>query len=171
MDDVDTEQLLAVGYLTNSLTRFTVNLMYLMDSNENMINMEVVKDVNTLVINLTMALSEVSALVHSPHAMSANDIMDLNTMVTEMTSMTSDLESIVEEATNYIVHREMTGEKKQSYVGTYVFQMNIMGLVVFSIVFGIGLGRTTNTEEGRILLAFFTAINTVVMKLVQVLMW
>ncbi|XP_071799346.1 uncharacterized protein [Asterias amurensis] len=169
MDDVDSQQHLAVGHLTNSLTRLTVNTIYLMDTMG--MDTEMMTTVNTLVSNLTTALAQVSATVHSPKTMSAIDIMDLNTLVVEMTSMTSDLEVILEEATNYLVHRESTGEVKKTYKGTYVYQMNIMGLVVFSIVFGIALGRIGRTEEGKILLAFFTAVNTIIMKLVQALMW
>ena len=169
MDDVDSQQHLAVGHLTNSLTRLTVNTMYLMDTMG--MDTEMMTTVNTLVSNLTTALAQVSATVHSPKTMSAIDIMDLNTLVVEMTSMTSDLEVILEEATNYLVHRESTGEVKKTYKGTYVYQMNIMGLVVFSIVFGIALGRIGRTEEGKILLALFTAVNTIIMKLVQALMW
>ena len=84
MDDVDSQQHLAVGHLTNSLTRLTVNTMYLMDTMG--MDTEMMTTVNTLVSNLTTALAQVSATVHSPKTMSAIDIMDLNTLVVEMTS-------------------------------------------------------------------------------------
>ncbi|XP_038055926.1 proton/sodium-glutamate symport protein-like [Patiria miniata] len=177
MDDVDAKQVIAVGDLTNSLTQLTVNTIFLTDAemkSEMMTGEGVMMDVKILVSNLTVILAEVSTIIHSPHSMSATDIMELNTLVMEMTVMTSDLEGIVQEANKYIVGRQMTGEDtmtKVKYVATYVFQMNIMGLVVFSIVFGIGLGRISGTEEGRVLTAFFSGTNTVVMKLVQVLMW
>ncbi|XP_022103382.1 excitatory amino acid transporter 3-like [Acanthaster planci] len=177
MDDVDAKQVLAVGHLTNNLAQLTVNIMFLMDTdikNEMMDGEGVMMDVKVLITNLTMILAEVSNIIHSPHSMVATDIMELNALVRDITSTTSDLENIVQEATNYVVSRQIIGEEsvtKVTYVGTYVFQMNIMGLVVFSTVFGVGLGRISETEEGRILTSFFSATNTVVMKLVKALMW
>ncbi|CAH3115856.1 unnamed protein product [Pocillopora meandrina] len=47
--------------------------------------------------------------------------------------------------------------------------INVLGLVVFSIVFGIVLGRIG--ERGMPLKAFFEALNEVVMKMVTLVMW
>ena len=47
--------------------------------------------------------------------------------------------------------------------------MNVLGLVVFSIVFGIVLGRMG--EKGTPLKAFFETLNEVVMKMVSLVMW
>lgn len=47
--------------------------------------------------------------------------------------------------------------------------MNVLGLVVFSIVFGIVLGRMG--EKGAPLKAFFETLNEVVMKMVTLVMW
>ncbi|XP_068728324.1 excitatory amino acid transporter 1-like [Montipora capricornis] len=47
--------------------------------------------------------------------------------------------------------------------------INVLGLVVFSIVFGIVLGRTG--ERGMPLKAFFESLNEVVMKMVALVMW
>ena len=47
--------------------------------------------------------------------------------------------------------------------------INVLGLVVFSIVFGIVLGRTG--ERGMPLKAFFEALNEVIMKMVALVMW
>lgn len=45
----------------------------------------------------------------------------------------------------------------------------MLGLVVFSIVFGIVLGRMG--EKGLPLKAFFETLNEVVMKMVTLVMW
>ena len=47
--------------------------------------------------------------------------------------------------------------------------INVLGIVVFSIVFGIVLGRTG--ERGMPLKAFFEALNEVIMKMVALVMW
>ncbi|KAL9964513.1 hypothetical protein ACROYT_G028165 [Oculina patagonica] len=47
--------------------------------------------------------------------------------------------------------------------------MNVLGLVVFSIVFGIVLGRMG--DKGLPLKAFFETLNEVVMKMVTLVMW
>lgn len=47
--------------------------------------------------------------------------------------------------------------------------MNVLGLVVFSIVFGIVLGRMG--DKGTPVKAFFETLNEVVMKMVTLVMW
>lgn len=47
--------------------------------------------------------------------------------------------------------------------------INVLGLVVFSVVFGIVLGRIG--DRGKPLKAFFEALNEVVMKMVSLVMW
>ena len=47
--------------------------------------------------------------------------------------------------------------------------LNVLGLVVFSIVFGVVLGRIG--ERGMPLKAFFEALNEVIMKMVALVMW
>ena len=47
--------------------------------------------------------------------------------------------------------------------------MNVLGLVMFSIVFGIVLGRMG--DKGTPLKAFFETLNEVVMNMVSLVMW
>ena len=47
--------------------------------------------------------------------------------------------------------------------------MNVLGLVMFSIVFGIVLGRMG--DKGNPLKAFFETLNEVVMRMVSLVMW
>lgn len=54
-------------------------------------------------------------------------------------------------------------------VGTEVDGMNILGLVVFAIVFGVALRKLG--EEGEILIRFFNSFNEATMVLVSWIMW
>ena len=47
--------------------------------------------------------------------------------------------------------------------------MNVLGLVVFSIVFGIVLGRVG--ERGLPMKAFFESLNEIVMEMISLVMW
>jgi Na+/H+-dicarboxylate symporter len=47
--------------------------------------------------------------------------------------------------------------------------MNVLGIIVFTIAFGIVLGR--QGEEGRKIVHAIEVLNTVVMKLVSLVMW
>ena len=47
--------------------------------------------------------------------------------------------------------------------------MNVLGLVVFSIVFGIVLGRVG--ERGLPVKAFFESLNEIIMEIVSLVMW
>jgi len=47
--------------------------------------------------------------------------------------------------------------------------MNVLGLVVFSIVFGIVLGRVG--ERGLPVKAFFESLNEIIMEMVSLVMW
>lgn len=53
--------------------------------------------------------------------------------------------------------------------GTDQDGMNILGLVVFAIVFGVALRKLG--EEGEILIKFFNAFNEATMVLVSWIMW
>lgn len=54
-------------------------------------------------------------------------------------------------------------------VGTDQDGMNILGLVVFAIVFGVALRKLG--EEGEILIKFFNSFNEATMVLVSWIMW
>lgn len=54
-------------------------------------------------------------------------------------------------------------------MGTYSDGINVLGLIVFCVAFGLVIGKMG--EKGRILLDFFDALNEATMKLVQIIMW
>ncbi|XP_028261474.1 excitatory amino acid transporter 3 [Parambassis ranga] len=58
--------------------------------------------------------------------------------------------------------------KEYKIVGTYSDGINVLGLIVFCVAFGLVIGKMG--EKGCILLEFFDALNEATMKLVQIIM-
>ncbi|KAJ8346154.1 hypothetical protein SKAU_G00303470 [Synaphobranchus kaupii] len=68
------------------------------------------------------------------------------------------------EGQNYSIEGQNYSIEGQYYDGT-----NIMGLIVFCLLFGLTIGRMG--ERGRVLVEFFNALNEATMKIVQIVMW
>uniref|UniRef100_A0A8D3BT98 Amino acid transporter n=1 Tax=Scophthalmus maximus TaxID=52904 RepID=A0A8D3BT98_SCOMX len=58
--------------------------------------------------------------------------------------------------------------KNYKIIGAYSDGINVLGLIVFCVAFGLVIGKMG--EKGRILLEFFDALNEATMKLVQIIM-
>uniref|UniRef100_A0AAQ6A8C5 Amino acid transporter n=1 Tax=Amphiprion ocellaris TaxID=80972 RepID=A0AAQ6A8C5_AMPOC len=58
--------------------------------------------------------------------------------------------------------------KEYMIIGSYSDGINVLGLIVFCVAFGLVIGKMG--EKGRILLEFFDALNEATMKLVQIIM-
>ncbi|XP_061817152.1 excitatory amino acid transporter 3 [Nerophis lumbriciformis] len=58
--------------------------------------------------------------------------------------------------------------KEYKIIGTYSDGINVLGLIVFCVAFGLVIGKMG--EKGRILLEFFDALNDATMKLVHIIM-
>ncbi|XP_053714416.1 excitatory amino acid transporter 3 [Synchiropus splendidus] len=58
--------------------------------------------------------------------------------------------------------------KEYKLVGSYSDGINVLGIIVFCVAFGLVIGKMG--EKGRILLEFFDALNEATMKLVQIIM-
>lgn len=58
--------------------------------------------------------------------------------------------------------------KEYQIVGYYTDGINILGIIVFCVAFGLVIGKMG--EKGRILLEFFDALNEATMRLVQIIM-
>ncbi|XP_028911698.1 excitatory amino acid transporter 3 [Ornithorhynchus anatinus] len=59
--------------------------------------------------------------------------------------------------------------KEYKIVGMYTDGINVLGLIVFCLVFGIVIGKMG--EKGQVLVDFFNALNDATMKIVQIIMW
>ncbi|KFO84690.1 Excitatory amino acid transporter 3, partial [Buceros rhinoceros silvestris] len=61
--------------------------------------------------------------------------------------------------------------KTQEYktVGVYSDGINVLGLIVFCLVFGLVIGKMG--QKGQVLMDFFDALNEATMRIVQIIMW
>uniref|UniRef100_A0ABI7X5J3 Amino acid transporter n=1 Tax=Felis catus TaxID=9685 RepID=A0ABI7X5J3_FELCA len=59
--------------------------------------------------------------------------------------------------------------KEYKVIGMYSDGINVLGLIVFCLVFGLVIGKMG--EKGQILVDFFTALSDATMKIVQIIMW
>ncbi|XP_069620286.1 excitatory amino acid transporter 3 [Ranitomeya imitator] len=59
--------------------------------------------------------------------------------------------------------------KEYKIVGLYTDGVNVLGLIVFCIVFGVVIGKMG--EKGQVLVDFFNALNDATMQIVQIIMW
>ncbi|KAM8985009.1 excitatory amino acid transporter 3 isoform 1-T1 [Ara ararauna] len=66
---------------------------------------------------------------------------------------------------------EDSKNKTQEYklVGMYSNGINVLGLIVFCIVFGMVIGKMG--EKGQVLVDFFSALNEATMRIVEIIMW
>ncbi|KFP61813.1 Excitatory amino acid transporter 3, partial [Cariama cristata] len=64
-----------------------------------------------------------------------------------------------------------TAEASEEYkiVGMYSDGINVLGLIVFCLVFGVVIGKMG--EKGQVLVDFFNALNEATMRIVQIIMW
>ncbi|XP_072232821.1 excitatory amino acid transporter 3 isoform X1 [Leuresthes tenuis] len=81
----------------------------------------------------------------------------VNTTTTTTATLTTTIAAAVENIT-----------KDYKIIGTYSDGINVLGLIVFCVAFGLVIGKMG--EKGRILLEFFDALNEATMKLVQIIM-
>uniref|UniRef100_A0A4W3I6S0 Amino acid transporter n=1 Tax=Callorhinchus milii TaxID=7868 RepID=A0A4W3I6S0_CALMI len=75
------------------------------------------------------------------------------------------------EPTVSVIMTTLTNEnrtKEYEVIGAYSDGLNVLGLIVFCLVFGIVIGKMG--EKGKILIDFFDALNEATMKIVQVIM-
>lgn len=72
------------------------------------------------------------------------------------------------------VHKTLTGDASTVLVPAGLMidpkgTLNVIGLVVFSVVFGIFLGNLR--ERGAVMKSFFDALNEIVMRMIKLVMW
>ncbi|XP_017506811.1 excitatory amino acid transporter 3 [Manis javanica] len=79
---------------------------------------------------------------------------------------TSALGESVTAPTTTVIATNKTKEYK--VVGTYSEGINVLGLIVFCLVFGLVIGKMG--EKGQILVDFFSALSDATMKIVQIIM-
>ena len=171
MQDAQGSDRLDLSHVSQSMQQLSTNLIYLMDLTEEVYTLEFLNDVTYLLKDMSKAMKELSGVLYTPRTLKPEDIMQLNRIIVEMNSVVDSMSYILTESTDYLVlHRNGTSDiVKTVWTGSYVYIMNILGLVVFSIAFGVAVGGMG--EQGKVVIQFFVATNEAVMKLVMVIMW
>ncbi|XP_054034386.1 excitatory amino acid transporter 3 [Dryobates pubescens] len=87
------------------------------------------------------------------------------------TSMDKNSSTFLEEPVTTATTAGMSENKTQEYkiVGMYSDGINVLGLIVFCLVFGMVIGKMG--EKGQVLVDFFNALNEATMRIVQIIMW
>ncbi|NXR02131.1 EAA3 protein, partial [Sagittarius serpentarius] len=87
------------------------------------------------------------------------------------TRMDKNNSTFAEEPVTTATTAEASENKTQEYkiVGMYFDGINVLGLIVFCLVFGMVIGKMG--EKGQVLVDFFNALNEATMKIVQIIMW
>ncbi|XP_009454542.3 excitatory amino acid transporter 3 isoform X1 [Pan troglodytes] len=79
--------------------------------------------------------------------------------------------NMTEESFTAVMTTAISKHKTKEYkiVGMYSDGINVLGLIVFCLVFGLVIGKMG--EKGQILVDFFNALSDATMKIVQIIMW
>ncbi|XP_018889321.3 excitatory amino acid transporter 3 isoform X2 [Gorilla gorilla gorilla] len=79
--------------------------------------------------------------------------------------------NMTEESFTAVMTTAISKNKTKEYkiVGSYSDGINVLGLIVFCLVFGLVIGKMG--EKGQILVDFFNALSDATMKIVQIIMW
>ncbi|OXB80778.1 UNVERIFIED_CONTAM: hypothetical protein H355_010544 [Colinus virginianus] len=79
--------------------------------------------------------------------------------------------TFTEEPVTTATTAEVSENKTQEYkiVGMYSDGINVLGLIVFCLVFGMVIGKMG--DKGQVLVDFFNALNEATMRIVQIIMW
>ncbi|NXW84600.1 EAA3 protein, partial [Alopecoenas beccarii] len=87
------------------------------------------------------------------------------------TSVDKNSSTFTEEPVTTATTAEASENKTQEYkiVGTYSDGINVLGLIVFCLVFGMVIGKMG--EKGQVLVDFFNALNEATMRIVHIIMW
>ncbi|KAJ8040325.1 Excitatory amino acid transporter 3 [Holothuria leucospilota] len=170
LHSMDARNALSLGYISENLIQMTVNLMYMLDS-ENALDTEVLDVLSSLLDDVSAVLLDLAKVTSQPKAGDVDNIEELQNLFRDLEAILVDMTSILKTSSDYAVwyNDNVTDTVNTIYVGSYIYNMNIMGLVVFSIAFGVVVGRLG--EDGQLVLRFFSATNAAVMQLVGIIMW
>ena len=171
MHNLNTMTLLNLDEMVYSLTRLTGNVLYFLGP-EHFQNYDLTSQISMVLKDMGSTLTDLVTLTKSPRQLDMDDIMQMNHLIHDVNMLIADLTEIMNVELEYeIFHgKNVTHVKVVTWEGGYVYNMNIMGLVVFSIAFGIVLGRM-HGHPAKVVVDMFQGINDAVMLLVLVIMW
>lgn len=167
---LDTQSALNLGHVTESMLQMSVDLMYLMDS-ENLLDTEALDVMNSLLDDVNSVLLDLSKLTNQPKTGGVDSLLQLENLFNDLDAILVDMTTVIKSSTDYVVwyNDNSTDTVNILYVGEFLYNMNILGLVSFSIAFGVVVGR--QGDDGKLVLRFFSATNEAVMTLVGIIMW
>ena len=171
MHNMNSMTLLNLDEMVYSLTRLTGNVLYFLGPDK-LAGLDVFTNTQMILKDMSTTLADLSTLAHSPSTLDLDDIMEMNKLTHDINMLLSDLTDVLNVGLEYAIFHESntTDTKVVTYVGGYVYNMNIMGLVVFSIAFGIVLGNM-DSPAAKTVVNVSQGINDAVMLLVLVIMW
>ncbi|XP_041475127.1 excitatory amino acid transporter 3-like [Lytechinus variegatus] len=171
MQDLQGSDRLELTHVSQSMQKLSTNLVYLMDMTEDVYTLDFLNQISTLLHDMSGALKHLSMVLYSPRTLKMDSLLQLNQIIAQMNEVVNTMSAVLEESTDYTIwYRGNTTETVETvWEGTYVYSMNILGLVVFSIAFGVVVGRMG--DDGKVVISFFSATNDAIMKLVMIIMW
>eukprot|EP00057_Strongylocentrotus_purpuratus_P030491 XP_781833.3 PREDICTED: excitatory amino acid transporter 3 [Strongylocentrotus purpuratus] len=171
MQDLQSSDRLDLSHVSQSMQKLSTNLVYLMDMTEEVYTLDFLNQISTLLHDMTGALNHLSMVLYTPRTLKMDSLLQLNQIIAQMNGVVNSMADVLQESTDYTIwYRGNTTEVIETvWEGTYVYSMNILGLVVFSIAFGIIVGRLG--DDGKVVISFFSATNEAIMKLVMIIMW
>lgn len=171
MQDLQSSDRLDLSHVSQSMQKLSTNLVYLMDMTEEVYTLDFLNQISTLLHDMTGALNHLSMVLYTPRTLKMDSLLQLNQIIAQMNVVVNSMADVLQESTDYTIwYRGNTTEVIETvWEGTYVYSMNILGLVVFSIAFGIIVGRLG--DDGKVVISFFSATNEAIMKLVMIIMW
>lgn len=167
---MDAKNTLKMAQITQNLASLTVNVMYMMDY-DTVSSLDALNDISKLLDDMSVIIMDLAKLTSAPKTGGIDSMLQLEALLTDLNAILADLTNILHESSDYAVWHMGNATDTVEIVNTggYVYNMNILGLVVFSIAFGIVVGRLG--DDGKVVLQFFRATNEAVMKLVGLIMW
>ncbi|XP_072021270.1 excitatory amino acid transporter 2-like [Amphiura filiformis] len=171
MHNMNQMTLLNLDDMVYSLARLTANVLHFLEPQHRK-DLEIITQMGVILKDMGNTLTDLTSLAHSPKTLDFDDIMDVNKLTHDLNMLLMDLMEVMNtDLENELFHESnVTSIKVVTWESTYVYNMNIMGLVVFSIAFGIVLGRM-HSHQAQVVVDMFQGVNDAVMLLVLVIMW
>ncbi|XP_073908051.1 excitatory amino acid transporter 3 isoform X2 [Castor canadensis] len=135
---------------------------------------------------VTQKMTEINRVGNTPEVSTVDAMLDLirnmfpenlvqacfqqyKTKREEVNSSSDPERNVTESVTITMTTVSENKTKEYTIVGMYSDGINVLGLIIFCLVFGLVIGKMG--ERGQILVDFFNALSDATMKIVQIIMW
>ncbi|XP_033119814.1 excitatory amino acid transporter 3-like [Anneissia japonica] len=168
MHILDIKSTLNLNDITMSLMRMTVDVLYSMDTKK-LNSYEIVTEMNYILKRMNTIMVELSTLSAAPLTGDLDELNQIASLAKEIHKLSEMMAIIVTTGMDYVIFHRSNATVTTVYVGVMSDSINVLGIVVFAIAFGVSVARVG--EDGRVVIQFFSATNEAIMKLVTVIMW